>query len=74
MTREQCLETSFPNGCQPAEKVTAGNAAKISDFCGSVITPGGEDDGQESGSAPSILFGGMFLVNDACQVAVLFST
>jgi hypothetical protein len=48
--------------------MTAGNTAKISDFCGSVITPGGELDGQESGFAPSILFGGVFFVNDGSHI------
>jgi hypothetical protein len=40
LTREQGFETSFPHCRQPAEKVTSGNAAKISDLSGSMLSAG----------------------------------
>jgi hypothetical protein len=48
--------------------MTAGNATKIGDLRRSVLSPGGEFDGQESVLAPTVFFSGVFLVNDGGHI------
>jgi hypothetical protein len=48
--------------------MTAGNAAKIGDLRGCVLSPGGEFDGQESVLAPTVFFGGVCSINDGGHI------
>ena len=68
VTLEQGLKASFPNGRQPTEQMTAGNAAIIGDLRGCVLSPGGEFDGQKAVLAPAVLFGGVFFINDGGHI------
>ena len=68
VTLEKGFEPARPYRRQPAEKVSAGDAAKIGDLRGSVFSPSGELDGEQPVFAPTVLFGSMFLINDGGHI------